>query len=88
MKILKAHEGSQAKASINEMEEFAAEAKSKVSDVLKISEKDKSLLNLKIYTTKSIRCLKNLLKDLKYQKIYRARQREKGIRRFTGKRNI
>ena len=39
---IKAHEGSQTKASINDMEEFAAEAKSKVSDGLQISEKDKS----------------------------------------------
>ena len=39
---IKAHEGSQTKASINDIEEFAAEAKSKVSDGLQISEKDKS----------------------------------------------
>ena len=39
---IKVHEGSQTKASINDMEEFTAEAKSKVSDGLQISEKDKS----------------------------------------------
>ena len=39
---IKVHEGFQTKASINDMEEFTAEAKSKVSDGLQISEKDKS----------------------------------------------
>ena len=39
---IKTHEGSQTKASINDVEEFAAEAKSKVSDGLQISEKDKA----------------------------------------------
>ncbi|MDP6432030.1 MAG: flagellar hook-length control protein FliK, partial [SAR324 cluster bacterium] len=39
---IKAHEVSQTKASINDIEEFAAEAKSKVSDGLQIVEKDKS----------------------------------------------
>ena len=39
---IKAQESSQTKASINDIEYFAAEAKSKVSDGLQISEKDKS----------------------------------------------
>ena len=39
---IKVHEGFQTKASINDMEEFTAEAKTKVSDGLQISEKDKS----------------------------------------------
>ena len=39
---IKTHEGSQTKASINDVEEFAAEAKSKVSDGLQISQKDKA----------------------------------------------
>jgi len=39
---IKAHEGSQTKASISDIEEFSAEAKSKVSDGLQISEKNKS----------------------------------------------
>ena len=39
---IKTHEGSQTKASINDVEEFAAEAKSRVSGGLQISEKDKA----------------------------------------------
>ena len=39
---IKTHEGSQTKASINDVEEFAAEVKSKVLDGLQISEKDKA----------------------------------------------
>jgi len=39
---IKAHEASQTKVIIKDMEEFATEAKSKVSDGLQISEKDKS----------------------------------------------
>ena len=39
---IKTREGSQTKASINDVEEFAAEAKSRVSDGLQISEKDKA----------------------------------------------
>ena len=39
---IKTHEGSQTKASINDVEEFAAEARSRVSGGLQISEKDKA----------------------------------------------